>query len=222
MDKVLVFTNINSGVLGLPAIMKKVRENKDWKYSYPNENSPIAICVENQGASATLRPINDFSEEGIYLVYDEIDNYLLDNLLKECKHNNDRLCVLIHSRGDYNDLNYFNVRNNIYTLRGIHEQERIHFYEPVFDIIIDKDDNKLARVINSIFMPEVIKGFLHECLVPNNKNLLNTPSYHFLYQGDFKGALESFMKRYESSNSLEEYKADLAILRDTLMTGCNK
>lgn len=219
MDKVLVFTNYDSGYQGLP----NIRVKDDWYDSYPDENNSIVICATNQENEATLQAASNLSEEGAYLIYDKIGRSVLEKMLNECKQTKDRLCVLIHSRGRFTSINDFNTWENIYTLRGIHEQGRKHLYEPVFDIIADSRNNKLARIVNSIFMPEAVLGFLNECLVPKKKKTLcNTNSYHFLCKGGFEDALVSFVKKYESCHKLEEYRGDLEKLRDTLIKGSEK
>ena len=110
MDKVLVFTNYNSGYQGLPS----VRRIDEWYDSYPDESNPIVLCrYDKQVNGPTLQPVNHIIDEGIYLVYDEIERGLLDNLLIECGQMNDRICVLTHSKGNYKDLSYFNQWKNI-------------------------------------------------------------------------------------------------------------
>ena len=216
MDKILVFTNYDSGYQGLPAV-KKI---DDWYDLYPDESHPIVLCLyDDQIKAPLLQSVSGFPNEGIYLVFDKIESSLLDKFLCECEQKNDRICVLTHSRGNYADLSYFNKWNNVYPLRGMHIEGNKYWYEPVFDIIINPyENNKLNRIINTIFLPEVIQNFLSECLVPN-KNLRNTTSYHFLSHGGFENALGSFLDKYESSNIPQDYKEDYTKLKKTLLMG---
>ena len=215
MDKLLIFTNYTSGIL-----LSQIEDKSEWRASYPVGSRPIVLCVNNLNGDTLLKPVNNIFDEGIYLVYDEIDKCLLEKMFSECEQKNDRICVLIHrSKGKYKDLGYFDQWKNIYPLQGMHIDidSKEYLYKPIFDIIIDtKVKNKLNRIINTFFLPEVIQNFLSNCLVPN-KNLRNTTSFHFLSNGGFENALGSFLDKYESSNTPEDYKEDYTKLKQSLL-----
>lgn len=222
MNKVLVFTNYNSWYLGFPKIKTKV----DWSDSYPELNNPLVKCVTGQGTEKFLQPVGQLSEEGVYLVYDEIGQEILAPLLDKCKQDNDRLFILIHSKGGYTHPNDFESWKEICTVaKGIHEQDLEHKlknklerkYEYVFNILIDDEDDKTNRIINSIFKPfnNAVISFLRECCTPN-KDLEKTLSYQVLCEEGFRDALDSFRKKYDSSENYLEYKEDLEKLRSLL------
>lgn len=215
MDKkVLVFTNYGSWYRGLPEITKRV----DWYDSYPEISNPLVKCVSEPGAETTLQPVNNLSAEGVYLVFDEISQNMLATLLDECTQNNDRLFILLHTRGYYTDSKDFESwQKNCSFAKGMHESGIKNKYEPVFDILTDKLGDELNRIINSIFMPldNAINTFLDECAEPKKK-LENLLSYHILCEEGFKDAMEAFRNKYESCQNYLEYAEEWDRLRDLL------
>ena len=214
MDKVLVFTNYESWYRGLP----KITERVDWYDSYPELINPLVKCVTEQGTETILQPVDNLSSSGVYLVFDQIDRSILATLLDDCKQNNDRLFILLHSRGFYTQPHDFETWKEICSFaKGIHESGIKHKYELVFDILTDKEGDQLNRIINSIFMPlnNAIHCFLEECMEPKKK-LSNILSYHILCEQGFKNELDAFLKKYESCQKSSEYAEDWDRLNDLL------
>lgn len=215
MDKkVLVFTNYGSWYRGLPEITKRV----DWYDSYPEISNPLVKCVSEPGSETILQPVSNLSDEGVYLVFDEISQNMLATLLDECTQNNDRLFILLHTRGYYTDSKDFESwEKNCSFAKGMHESGIKYKYEPVFDILTDKQGDELNRITHSIFMPldNAINTFLDECAVPKKK-LENLLSYHILCEEGFKDAVEAFRNKYESCQSSSEYAEEWDRLNNLL------
>lgn len=214
MDKkVLLLTNFGSWYDGIP---DRIRNKVDWKEkSYPNKNNPIVKCVTNQGCSAMLQPVDNLSAEGIYLVFDDISHTKLDALLDECEQKHDLIFVLFHSIGYYKHQGAFSSWKHLFPIKGMHEEG--DSYELTFNILTDSENDKLNRIINSVFMPldNAINTFLDECTEPK-KNLENLLSYHILCEEGFKDAVEAFRNKYESCQSSSEYAEDWDRLNDLL------
>ena len=221
MDKkVLVFTNYGSWFRGLTEITKRV----DWYDSYPEMSTPLVKCVSEPGTETTLQPVDNLSAEGVYLVFDEISQSMLASLLDQCKQNNDRLFILLHTRGYYTDSKDFESwQKNCSFAKGMHESGVKYKYEPVFDILTDKLGDTLNRITDSIFMPldNAINNFLDECAMPKKK-LENLLSYHILCEEGFKEELEAFLKKYESCQSYLEYAEEWDRLKDLLKSDSEK
>lgn len=221
MDKVLVFTNCKSWYLGFPKITKKV----DWYDFYPDlNNPPLVKCVTEPGTKTILRPVDDFSDEGVYLVYDQISKDVLAPLLDGCKQDKDKLFILLHTHGNYTSPNVFEPWKDICSFaKGIHETGEKHKYELVFKILADNLDDKTNRIIESVFktLINAVIEFLHECHIPK-KRLEETRSYQVLCHEGFGDALRVFKEKYDSCNSFSEYEEDYNKLNALLTKGSKK
>ena len=216
MDKVLVFTNCKSWYLGFPKITKKV----DWYDFYPDlNNPPLVKCVTEPGTKTILRPVDDFSDEGVYLVYDQISKDVLAPLLDECKRDNDKLFILLHTHGNFTHPSDFAPWKEICSFaKGIHETGEKHKYELVFKILTDNVGDKTNRIVESVFKTIInaVIAFLLECLTPK-KCLEDTRSYQVLCQEGFADAMKAFKAKYDSCNSFSEYEEDYNNLQAFLM-----
>ena len=132
----MLLTNFNSWYMGMPSkIKKRVNWNED---SYPDEENPITKCATDKDDRIILQSVSNLSAEGVYLVFDQIDKSRLATLLDNCKRNNDRLFILLHSRGFYTQPVDFEKWKEICTFaKGMHEPGIKYRYEPVFDILTD-------------------------------------------------------------------------------------
>ena len=199
MDKVLVFTNKDSWC-GISDGIRDREYGRRLSEQYPTPADPV------------LEP--EFAP-GVCLVYDGIElPQLFDG------HPSDHFHVLIHTRG--RQLDDFKPWENQCEFRvGKHENYVEYWYYPVFDIITDEDGNKLERIIQSVFMTEeAALDFLNDCLIPG-LDLDESLAYYTLYQREeYREGLEKFRKKYESSESLDDYMEDLTRLRDTLLAPC--
>ena len=216
MDKVLVFTNYESWYRGLQKITKRV----DWYDSFPEMNNPLVKCVVEQGTGTKLQPVDNLTGEGVYLVYDEIFQDELAPLLDECKMNNDRLFIMLHTNGIYTCSNHFEPWREICVFaKGMHEPDNI--YELVFDILTDNKGNEINRIVNSIFLINAVIDFLRECHTPK-KDLGKILSYQILCEKGFSEAMRAFKMKYDSCESYLEYKEDYEKLRSLLEEGTKK
>lgn len=219
MNKILVFTNAER--------WNQLRAEFDvddtlWNAHYNTIDKNIVLKYGIEKGQAVLQEIPDFAilDEGIYLVYDQIEETKLKLLLNNCA--NDSLFVLLHNRGAKR--NSFSEGNMV--LKGNHDTEDAHYYYPLFNLLTsisagDTVANKTNHIIKSIFMPlkEAALELLNECLVPK-RNLDESNAYGILYQKEeLKKELDEFRKKYDASSSLNDYKADLERLRD-LVLGC--
>ena len=214
MDKkVLLLTNFGSWYNVIPS---SIQNKVDWnEKSYPNKYNPIVKCVTNHGCSTMLIPVDSLSSEGIYLVFDDISHTKLDALLDECEQKHDLVFVLFHSSGYYKHQGAFSSWKHLFPIKGMHEEGDL--YEIVFNILTDSENDKLNRIINSVFMPldNAINNFLDECSKPNKK-LENILSYHILCEEGFKDAMEAFRNKYESCQNHLEYAEEWDRLNDLL------
>lgn len=216
MDKVLIFTNYNSWYRGLKKITKRV----DWYDSYPDLNNPLVKCVVEQGAKTTLQPVDNLSEDGVYLVFDEIIQDELYPLLDKCKQDKDRLFILLHSHGYYKSTKYFEPWEEISTFASGRHQSDMN-YEHIFDILTDNLGDKTNRIINSAFIFEVVIKFLQDSHSPH-KELEKILSYQILSEKGFGDAMKTFKEKYDSCNSFSEYEEDYNKLNALLMKRSKK
>lgn len=167
--KVLILTKRQSWVGIRPNYGNCINQDK-WYNDYPDDDNPIKKCVFNNKKETELLPVdlNDLAnEEGVFLVYDSIkDTDYLKQLKEQCKGGD--LYVLIHRNGDLqkDDFNDFGVKE---FRVGSHTSNDYHI--SVFDILTDKESNKLERIIDKVFTPnlEIVLRFLHHCLVPDSE-----------------------------------------------------
>lgn len=178
-------------------------------------------CSDNSNGKVVLSAVSELADASVYLVYDRIDRNLLKQLLDNCRQ--DVLCVLIHTPGEnmervaYED--FISWKDNTIVIQGMHENtEETHYY-PLFKILADNEDEKVERIIDSIFLDEVKSRFVKEFSTPN-KTIGQSVTYRILQQTDrFKKPMEDFRKKYETSKTREEYVEDLIRLQDVLLSG---
>ena len=192
MNKVLVFTNKNSW----RGISDKIRDRVEWN-SYPNGNNPIMEC-----------------SSGVYLVYDSIDDIHLNQFFNVCS--NDYFYILIHTSGRKKE-DFAPWKDRCYILKGKHENSLNCLYNPIFDIITDKEGDKQNRIIMSFFVKNAILVLVNECNVPRNMNPNESNAFRAIYQmEEFRKELEEFAKKYEASAKLIDYKEDLERLQNRI------
>ena len=219
MDKIFIFTCVNRWVGVSNGIRRRV---PTWRQNYPNSGRFIVMCDCNTLKSpASLVPKNDIRAGGVYLLYDDIPTADLDALFQSCQ--NDKKYILIHTNGNSHGYN-FNRWDNCVVRQGMHENFPTQKYYCVFDILTDNEDNKPQRIIDKVFAPilgEVLQ-FLNGCLVPQNQTT-EFRGVRNLLQADLANDvalqkdLEDFMRKYDSSRGLNDYKEELATLRDSLV-----
>lgn len=185
MNNVLILTNKSSWI----GISYTIRKRIVWD-SYPNATNPIMECVP-----------------GVYLVYDGIGVDKLKDFFEA--HADDFFYILIHTKGHGKEV-FAPWRQRCYILKGKHENYNEDLYFPTFDILTDEHDNKLRRIINSIFVNNALIELPDECFAPNN-NLDDSNAYRALSQDEeIRDDLESFKMKYNASKKRTDY---LEVLR---------
>lgn len=217
MNKVLVFTNVERWY-DLDSEFDV--DNALWnaKYDAIEEELVLKYGIKDGIAVLTELPMISFEEEGVYFVYDRIDETKLKQLLSQCA--NDEVFALIHNTGVKKN----SFGDDVIVLQGNHDSEPEHRYIRLFNLLtkVEEDDTiatKVNRVIDEIFLEEVISKFVGEFYEPN-KNMGQSARYRILSKMDkYKEALEAFRKKYESCRVREEYIEDYIQLRDMLNSG---
>lgn len=141
-----------------------------WSQYYPDDLKPVSKCDYINGETI-LRWVdldNPDNTEGVFLIYDSMDINKLEQLKEFCQGND--IYVLIHRHGDIQQEN-FNGWNVKEFRDGSHSFQTSDNLISVFDILTDTEPNKMERIINKVFTPdlEIVLKFLHQCLFPTSK-----------------------------------------------------
>lgn len=213
MNKVLVFTYAE-GWNDLSVLFMSKFDDKEWDDRYQTiENDLVYKCGVNDSNLAILQPVNNLSisDDGVYLVYDSIDDNTLQNLLNQCK--NDNLYILIHSHG-VNRSNISNLEIKCKVFEGAHVST--DYYYGVFKVLTDDKPYKTKRIIK-LLLNDQISAFLHGCMTPHNTSGKFCTAYNILLEEPcLNKYIEEFMTLYNHSDSFNDYKTQLAALRDKI------
>ena len=217
MNKVLVFTN--------PQRWNQLKaqfdvDNSLWNARYKTIAEKLVLKYGIKDGTAALEemPKLAIEEEGIYFVYDKIEETKLKQLLGQCA--DDEVFALIHTSG----IRKSGFGDGVIVLQGNHDTEDDHYFYPLFVLLtsVEEDDaitTKVNHIIDELFLGEVIDKFVSEFNEPN-KNIGQSSRYRILSKMDkYKDALEVFRKKYESCKIREEYIEDLIQLREMLFSG---
>ena len=130
---------------------------------YPQPNKPLVFCDED---SKKLVQVDELKTEGLYLVYDSIDQAFLRKLIEESIGKNDNTYILTHSRGITRGSGFFNAYARFIVRESAHENNSFSLYFRLFEILCDGKRGKLDRIIKSVFRPslDLILNFLHQSL----------------------------------------------------------
>ena len=213
--KVLVFTQKGKWI-NLVELDKRMKDKKEkWIKKYPNKDKLIAKFGFSNDIGAYLDEIDlncISNEEGVFLVYDNIDNKSFETLRKQC--NGDKVYVLTHTTGTCQRSSFNDWNMNPFVLSGSHTNEKTDFYNPFFDILTDKDGDKMERILNTIFMPqsnlETVLRFLHLCLDPNQGAEFTKLKSDILEKLPDKSEAKKALTSYPKKTSLEKLR-DLLI-----------
>lgn len=214
MNKILVFTNAYRWNEMCDCF--NVDETR-WNAVFQNiENDKIYKCCLDANYTNILEPLSEISisEEGIYLVYDNIDNDLIKSLLNQCT--KDNVYVLVHTHGvNINQIKEADFSGRCMVLQGMHDPTS--YYYNVFDILTDNIPDKTCRIISTVFKPieQAKRSFLYGCITPKNESKEFIKAYEILHSCLGK-EVEDFMTFYMQCNSLSEYKNELKKLRDKI------
>lgn len=227
--KVLVFTQFEKWDNNIDRALHQRVEDTNWDEKYPDidKTIPIEILIAKCGFSkdskkAFLEPIdlNELSNEaGVFLVYDSMDENSFKILEQQCSDH--EVYVLTHSTGTCQQNRFGTWQKKPSVLSGTHDNEKEHRYYPLFDILTDDKDEKLNRIIDTIFKPynklETILQFLHGCLVQNNDDDSFLAAYNKLFDdNNIKDVVKDFYENIDSNQS-KNYIVTLAGLRDNLL-----
>ena len=217
MNKVLVFTNAQR--------WNQLKAEFDvddvlWNAKYNTIADKLLLKYSIDNGTAVLHELSKITieQEGIYFVYDKINERELKQILLQC--NNDDVFVLLHSEGVTGNV----FGPNVQVLYGNHDTEDMHYYYPLFDLLTrveagDTEADKIICIINKIFevYKEAALELLIECLEPKI-NLEESNAYLTLCQKEeLKPELEAFKKKYDASENYSDYKEDLDRLGNILI-----
>lgn len=188
-------------------------EEANWDDNYPDKDNNILIvkCVFLEDSKKVfLVPIdlNKFSnEEGVFLVYDSMDQNSFKTLEKQCE--GDVVYVLTHSSGIWKQNGFSNWK--VCPLSGTHNNRNEDVYYPLFDILTDDKGDKMNRIVNTIFKPRILKDtfyhFMLGCGVPKNQDPQLQQAYQSLLEIDeLKDEVEKFYDHYKDCDREEDYK----------------
>ena len=209
MNKILVFTNKTSW----RGMSDSIRNKVDWDKSYPKEISPLALCVAEQSGKMTLQLVDNISEDGVYLVYDAIDNDKLASILNKC--HSDFYYILIHRRPNVSVLSDWNKQSVI--ISGMHENKDEEKYYPLFKILTDDESDKTNRIIKKVFMETIISNFTDGCRYPKNNSNQFLLAYNILRNNTcLKNDIDDFLSLYNKSDSRIDYIEKLNVLKTKL------
>ena len=218
MSIVLIFTSFASWRGIGPRIRDRV---PSWDLSYyPNSDYPVKKCEFLPNEPAELKdPDEDLAclTDGVYLVYDKIDNPRFSKLLDLTEKNESY--VLVHRHGNHHENDIPSMGKRI-TVSGIHTSGIKYFYTPVFNILTDGNGNEQERIV-ALFNPplEAVLRFLNECQKPGNTNPQLEESFNkILLDADkneeVREAVTAFYEKYKEQTALEDYEEDLIQIRD--------
>lgn len=218
--KVLVFTNVKrwdsfSRVLRLTL----VGVDPNWKSNYPGENNVEISKFEfiNNKAQLTAvdfvnNPITD--EEGIFLVYDQLNQSKFNMLKTQC--NNVNLFVMAHTNGSYPQSAFTNW-NCQSVKEGSHVLDDAH-YPYIYRILTDANGDKMNRIIKKVFKPslEIVLRYLHNCLTPPSDVTVMTNQYTIILNNlPINSNVRATMQNCVPSQQLSY--AQISTLRDQLL-----
>lgn len=201
--KVLVLTQWNKWFNNIGERYEECVDIAKWEDDYPKKTDdvPVKKCVFIDGKAVLYEiDLNNFAnEEGVFLIYDSIKKpKILKQLKEQCKGCD--LYLLIHRNGglqkkDFYDWNVKGFRE------GSHNYQLSDYYITVFDILTDKGPNKLERIIDKVFTPdlEIVLRFLYQCLVSDSESegaeLRTTLLERLPDDGEAKKALDNYPKQ---------------------------
>ena len=141
MDRVFVFTSLFPWSQMDSSVLKP-----EWLAAYPKPGgNKLVRCLFESGQPATLQAVGDCNQEGVYLVYDEIDLDFLKTI-KSQGEDGGNLYVLYHTRTPKDRLNIIRSGNCI-SRDGMHTNDPEKLYYLLFKILVARDDEKLDRVV---------------------------------------------------------------------------
>ena len=230
MSKILIFTNWDSW-LKIADVIKGTKWVED---SYPDGDHPIVRCECETKEPAKLSFAENCKEEGVYLIFDEIDESTFGLLKDQCK--TGEVIILKHDHTPIEITSVFSdLRNKVNPTIIIkenarHEKQEQYLYRPVFETLNSADDNKIDLILKRLRptdkekLKETVLRFLMGSLKPNNTEKSFLTAYKDLCgQTSIGNDVKMFYeKSYKEKKSLNEYKDELTKLRDKLIAFSSK
>jgi len=223
MTKILIFTNADS-LYNLEEDFYKVLK----KQAFPTKDHPI-VLVREDNASCFINFVDNFKDEGLYLIYDKIGENTLELLSAQC--NNDDVYALVHTYPKWKD-KILEITGNDRFREGNHIPGDQYYYYPVFDYLTDTGTDKLERICDLLRFSEeekirrAIQKFIIGCNTPYNDAPLFLKAYEKLRSVDaVKEQVEGFyLGKYPNKDkkgeiptrSILDYAVELAALSDFL------
>lgn len=216
MNKVLVFSNAHRWNQ-LKAQFDV--DNTLWNARYDALAEKKVLKYDIVDARAVLTDQLELSVEGegVYIVYDQMDEKELKQLLDQCKE--DEVFALLHTSGVMKS----SLGPDVVVLTGNHDTEDEHYYYPLFEQLtsVEAGDTvaiKVSRIVDALFLDEVIMEFVTEFSEPK-KSIGRSSRYRILCHVErFNSSMARFREKYESCAAREEYMEDLRLLRKELLS----
>ena len=223
MTKLLIFTNADS--------LSNLEEDFHTalkEHAFPTKKRPFVLVKEdNSGVSISF--VDDFKNEGLYLIYDKIDESTLELLSTQCK--DDVVYALVHTYPVWKN-RIREITGNDRFREGNHIPGDQFYYYHVFDCLTDLGTDKIKRICDLLRFSEgekigrAIQKFIIGCNTPYNDAPLFLKAYETLRSIDaFKEHVEGFyMDKYPNKDkkgeiptrNILDYSAELAALNDYL------
>lgn len=145
-----------------------------WKGLIPNDSRKVVECVLREGDSAKLENMEDRPphDDGIYLVYDKMDQSSFDKLMEKCPVTD--TIILVHTKGKWtiDTMPSCRLPN---CKKGLHENyDDRYLYRPIYLILADNKGNKMQRVLDVLgWDPKAVwkaaaQVFMSGCMYPYN------------------------------------------------------
>ena len=219
MTKLLIFTNADS-LSNLEEDFHAVLR----EHAFPTKKRPVVLVKEDH-AGVSIGFVDDFKNEGLYLIYDKIDERALELLSDQCK--DDDVYALVHTYPVWKD-RIREIAGNERFREGNHIPGNQYYYYPVFECLTDSGTDKIERIRDLLRLSEAervrraIQKFIIGCNTPYNDAPLFLQVYEELRSIDaFKKKVEGFYKdKYPNKDkkgetptrNLLDYSAELASL----------
>lgn len=167
MKRVLIFTDVDSWD---PIDLGDYSDVKDlWDPMYPDDLRKVVMFDLSGTGPASLVSVDDCLQEGVYLMYDEMDEVSFHNLTDSCT--GEDTFVLVHTSGLWiKETIPAHLQKNC--LEGKHiNRDDSFLYCPVFRKLADESGNKMERVLDFLVREQLRKAchlFLSGCMKPYN------------------------------------------------------
>lgn len=169
MKRVLIFTDEDSWDDIDLAEYSNVKEQ--WDPLYPNDDRKAVKFDLSGDGPARLEVADDCLQDGVYLLYDDMDAATFHTLTDPCL--GEETVVLVHTHGMWNKQT-ISPHLQLFCLEGSHTNyPDTKLYRPVFLILADNVGNKKDRVLAFLqkgWLQGTAHIFMSGCMTPYNAN----------------------------------------------------